>query len=150
MRTRTEIAPGVYRFNDETFYAEEVGVYLVELDDRIVLIDVPAFKPESFEFIHTPGHSDGSVCILDPKTGALFTGDTLAANTSGKIRDILKGSSHDADSVQRFQSVQRLSSERFDIMLPFHYSPLLQNAAEELRLYLARSSVRSIGDRTAL
>jgi hypothetical protein len=133
----TEILPGVYRFEGELFYGETVGVYLVDLPDRVVLIDIPAFRGESVEFvrsfnkpveaiathgptiikdtacwqqgvgvqvalhgqdrddmwlrgkpdrlffdarhqvgrlevIHTPGHSDGSVCILDPHTGALF------------------------------------------------------------------------------
>lgn len=31
------------------------------------------------EFFHTPGHTDGSICMLDRKTGLLFSGDTVFA-----------------------------------------------------------------------
>lgn len=31
------------------------------------------------EFFHTPGHTEGSVCIFDKKTGLLFSGDTKFA-----------------------------------------------------------------------
>jgi hydroxyacylglutathione hydrolase len=176
-------------------------VCLVELDDHVVLIDIPAFRADSFEFIrsfrkpieciathgptvigdsarwqkelgvkvslhaadqddewigatpdilfrheryavgrleviHTPGHSQGSVCILDSMTKALFTGDTVAATKAGSIRDIRGGSSHDADSKERYRSVERLSREQFDSILPFHYSPLLHEARKELLEYL--------------
>lgn len=192
-----EVLPSVHRFEGESFYGEEVGVYLVELDDRVVLIDIPAFTREAVEFvkgfqkpleaiathgstiikdtarwqkdvgvrvslhegdrndvwlrgvpdrlfsqarlrvgrlevIHTPGHSDGSVCILDPETGVLFSGDTVAATTHGTIRDVRRGSAHDSDSKQRFESVRKLGSESFSSLLPFHYSPLLERAREEL------------------
>jgi glyoxylase-like metal-dependent hydrolase (beta-lactamase superfamily II) len=196
-KTSREVIPGVHRFEGELFYGEEVGVYLVELDDRVVLIDIPAFNRESAEFvksfskpvegiathgptiikdtarwqqevglrvalheddrddvwirgvpdrlfsearhrvgrlevIHTPGHSRGSVCILDPKTGALFSGDTVAATTHGTIRDFRRGSAHDSDSKQRAESVLKLRTENFTSLLPFHYSPLLVGAREEL------------------
>ena len=34
------------------------------------------FGSHKLEFFHTPGHTDGSICILDRKTGVLFSGDT--------------------------------------------------------------------------
>ena len=30
-----------------------------------------------FEVIHTPGHSPGSICLYEPNSGTLFSGDTL-------------------------------------------------------------------------
>jgi len=33
--------------------------------------------------IHTPGHTEGSVCIHAPQAGCLFSGDTLLAGTFG-------------------------------------------------------------------
>jgi len=195
-----EILPATYRFGGERFYGEEVGVYLIELPDRVVLIDIPAFRPDAVEFvrsfhkpveaiathgptiiqdtthwqrevgvqvslherdrediwlsgtpdvlfseerrrvgrlevIHTPGHSDGSVCILDPKTGALFSGDTVAATTRGEIRDLMRGSAHDADSKQRLKSASKLVGENFLSILPFHYSPLMGEARKVLLDY---------------
>lgn len=37
-----------------------------------------------WEVIETPGHSPGSICILFTKHNALFTGDTLFANSVGR------------------------------------------------------------------
>ena len=38
----------------------------------------------SFELMHTPGHTPGSVCLKDEKDGLLFTGDTLFAHGYGR------------------------------------------------------------------
>ena len=35
--------------------------------------------------LHTPGHTEGSVCLLDVDTGALFSGDTLFAGGWGRV-----------------------------------------------------------------
>ena len=32
---------------------------------------------KDFRVLHTPGHSDDSICLFCPETGALFSGDTL-------------------------------------------------------------------------
>lgn len=48
-----------------------------------------------FEFIHTPGHTSGSMCIYEKTANVLFTGDTIFAKyygrtdlKSGKIEDM--------------------------------------------------------------
>ncbi len=35
--------------------------------------------------LHTPGHTEGSVCLLSTDDGLLFTGDTLFANGWGRV-----------------------------------------------------------------
>ena len=40
------------------------------------------FGSHELEFLHTPGHTDGSICILDKMTGVLFSGDTKFARGS--------------------------------------------------------------------
>ncbi|MCX8197775.1 MAG: MBL fold metallo-hydrolase [Candidatus Micrarchaeota archaeon] len=37
------------------------------------------FGKHRLEFLHTPGHTDGSICVFDRRTGLLFSGDTLFA-----------------------------------------------------------------------
>lgn len=37
------------------------------------------FGSHLLEFFHTPGHTDGSICIFDRNTGLLFSGDTKFA-----------------------------------------------------------------------
>jgi hydroxyacylglutathione hydrolase len=35
--------------------------------------------------LHTPGHTEGSVCLLEPDDGLLFSGDTLFAGGWGRV-----------------------------------------------------------------
>ncbi len=46
----------------------------------------------SFEVIHTPGHSAGSICLYEENDAILFTGDTLFAGSIGRT-DLPTGSS---------------------------------------------------------
>ncbi|MHB8459214.1 MAG: MBL fold metallo-hydrolase [Candidatus Limnocylindrales bacterium] len=43
------------------------------------------------EVLHTPGHTEGSVCLLDRETGTLWSGDTLFAGGWGRV-DLAGGS----------------------------------------------------------
>jgi len=55
----------------------------------------------TLEVLHTPGHTEGGVCLYHKKGGMLFTGDTLFAGSIG--RTDLKGGSLDAllDSIRK-------------------------------------------------
>ena len=44
--------------------------------------------------LHTPGHTEGSVCLLDDDGGRLYSGDTLFAGSFGRVD--LPGGSADA------------------------------------------------------
>ena len=37
------------------------------------------------EVLHTPGHTEGSVCLLDPENGRLYSGDTLFKGSFGRV-----------------------------------------------------------------
>jgi glyoxylase-like metal-dependent hydrolase (beta-lactamase superfamily II) len=37
------------------------------------------------QVLHTPGHTEGSVCLLDPDGGRLYSGDTLFAGSFGRV-----------------------------------------------------------------
>jgi hydroxyacylglutathione hydrolase len=54
------------------------------------------------DVLHTPGHTEGSVCLLDRDTGALFSGDTLFAGGWGRV-DLPGG-----DPAQMVESLGRL------------------------------------------
>ncbi len=43
------------------------------------------------EVLHTPGHTEGSVCLLDREAGMLWSGDTLFAGGWGRV-DLAGGS----------------------------------------------------------
>ena len=61
------------------------------------------FGEISLEVLHTPGHTEGSVCLLDRETGLLLSGDTLFAGSWGRT-DLPGGSDE-----QMAASLARLS-----------------------------------------
>jgi hydroxyacylglutathione hydrolase len=43
------------------------------------------FGSVRLEVLHTPGHTEGSVCLLDNDNGRLYSGDTLFAGSFGRV-----------------------------------------------------------------
>jgi len=66
-----------------------------------------------FEFIHTPGHTEGSICIVCEDT--MFSGDTLFAGTCGRC-DL-----HGGDFEEMLRTLKKLSALTKDYrVLPGH------------------------------
>ncbi len=64
--------------------------------------------------IETPGHTVGSICILDKVTGSLFSGDTFMVGSVGNY-------SHPTGSaVALIDSLNKLSNINFDGLYPGH------------------------------
>ena len=90
------------------------SVPAIELTDR-GRIDLGSVR---LEVLHTPGHTEGSCCLLDRESGLLLTGDTLFK--AGWGRTDLPGGSEEqmADSLAR---LSRLDDELR--VLPGHGRP---------------------------
>jgi hydroxyacylglutathione hydrolase len=43
------------------------------------------FGSVRLEVLHTPGHTEGSICLLDADAGRLYSGDTLFAGSFGRV-----------------------------------------------------------------
>jgi glyoxylase-like metal-dependent hydrolase (beta-lactamase superfamily II) len=43
------------------------------------------FGSVKLEVLHTPGHTEGSICLLDRDAGRLYSGDTLFAGSFGRV-----------------------------------------------------------------
>jgi glyoxylase-like metal-dependent hydrolase (beta-lactamase superfamily II)/rhodanese-related sulfurtransferase len=93
---------------------------------RVNLIEdgykIPLGNGVSLTAIHTPGHTDGSMCFtLGAGTTYLFTGDTLFVNGVGRpdLRD-----SADEFAVMLFDTYQKILKLPDDILiLPAHFDP---------------------------
>lgn len=73
------------------------------------------FGDITLEVLHTPGHTEGSVCLLATEQRLLFSGDTLFAGGWGRVD--LPGSSPDA----MIDSLSRLATLDTDLgVLPGH------------------------------
>jgi hydroxyacylglutathione hydrolase len=77
--------------------------------------------------LHTPGHTDGSVCLHDGEL--ILTGDTVFPGGYFGRTDLLSG-----DWRKLIDSLDRLSSLEARVMLPGHGEPLLSEASSHLRL----------------
>lgn len=65
-------------------FADEGSAYAVLNCERLLNAgDVIEFGGIKLHVIHTPGHTPGSVCLLDQKNGILFSGDTLFKGAIG-------------------------------------------------------------------
>ncbi|MFA5513621.1 MAG: MBL fold metallo-hydrolase [Sphaerochaetaceae bacterium] len=51
----------------------------------VLLQDGDFIKKCDFKVIHTPGHSSGSICLYNAKSGILFSGDTLFHSSIGRV-----------------------------------------------------------------
>ena len=75
------------------------------------------FGAVRLQVLHTPGHTEGSVCLLDGDNGLLFSGDTLFAGGWGRVD--LPGGSPEAMA----ESITRLAGLPGPIrVLPGHGS----------------------------
>jgi len=73
-----------------------------------------SFGSHRLEFFHTPGHTAGSICILDKKTGCLFSGDTKFAQ-GGVGRTDLGGSAE-----KLAESLALLDKLDYKLLCPGH------------------------------
>ncbi len=99
--------------DEEKPYFEYLGIKRQNITskDMNVIVDGQNIKNGEldFEIIHTPGHTNGSICIYVEKLNALFTGDTIFHNCYGRC-DLKSGNiSEMGKSIEkifnRFESV---------------------------------------------
>lgn len=85
--------------------------------------------------ISTPGHTIGSVCIIDEDTGALFSGDTLFVGGVGNT-------THPTGSEEMLTaSLRKLADIRFDGLYPGHGPALKKGGQEQVAKGLALMGV---------
>jgi glyoxylase-like metal-dependent hydrolase (beta-lactamase superfamily II) len=80
--------------------------------------------------IHIPGHTLGSIALLDEKRKALFPGDTLRLR-DGRVEGPPENFTQDPGLARR--SIEKLKLVDFEAMLPGHGEPLLAGASEAVR-----------------
>lgn len=86
--------------------------------------------------LHLPGHTPGSIGLLDEATGALFTGDALYDD--GDLLDDLDGS----DVTQYCATMRRLASTTRQVVYPGHGTAISPDRAHEIAATYLRSKSR--------
>ncbi len=83
--------------------------------------------------IHTPGHTEGSICLHLPSR-AIFVGDTLLTNHERALSLPRKSMSIDLNLAK--QSIRKISQLEYPALLPGHGPQIEQNASARVREFV--------------
>lgn len=84
--------------------------------------------------ISTPGHTEGSISLLDNARKVMFVGDSIRF-VDGKLQSSAPQFTIDADKAKN--SIRKISTYDFDIMLSGHGQPLMPDASQKVKDYVA-------------
>ena len=84
------------------------------------------------EVVHTPGHTDGSVCFLRDGV-ALFVGDALRTDSEG--RPALPPGAMTVDMDLAKKSIQRIAGLHYQLLLPGHGRPITEGASAAMEAF---------------
>ncbi len=90
-------------------------------------------KVGSLIVIHTPGHSEGSISLLDAERKVMFVGEAIRF-MKGKIMG--SPEQFTLDMGKEKDSIRRISTFDFDILLSGHGQPLMPNASQKVKDYV--------------
>ncbi|MCS3923918.1 MBL fold metallo-hydrolase [Methanosalsum natronophilum] len=79
--------------------------------------DFVQINDTNLKVIHTPGHTPGSICLYEPATKSLFSGDTIFPNGSFGRTDFLGGSSENLS-----KSIEKITKFDIKTLYPGHGS----------------------------
>ncbi len=85
--------------------------------------------------IHTPGHTDGSISLYREKE-AIFVGDALRTDSRGMPR--LSSRSMTVNMEQAKESVRKISTYQYAVLLPGHGPPITQEASRVMADYVQK------------
>ena len=88
------------------------------------------------KIVDTPGHTDGSISVYLPGE-AIFVGDLLRTDGSGRLKLASANMSRDMEQVKR--SAEKISKLDFQKLLPGHGKPIDEAAKKPLKDYVANS-----------
>ncbi|MGZ4904292.1 MAG: MBL fold metallo-hydrolase [Halobacteriota archaeon] len=93
----------------------------------------------SLRVIHTPGHTPGSICLYEPRSKGLFSGDTVFPYGGIGRTDLPGGSSRDI-----IESISKLAQIDVTALYPGHGPTTADNVNGQIKqsLNLARSAER--------
>ena len=84
----------------------------------------------SFDVLHMPGHTSGSICLYERSRSLIVSGDTVLG------RGTLPGVTQSGSSGEHLESLERLASLRARMLLPGH-GPISDDPAADLTVATA-------------
>jgi glyoxylase-like metal-dependent hydrolase (beta-lactamase superfamily II) len=84
--------------------------------------------------IHTPGHTQGSICLYSEGSKAMFVGDALRTDKNRNLR--LPSAAMTFNIEEAKNSVRKISSYEFELLLPGHGPPILTGASKKVKEFV--------------
>lgn len=119
------VTPKIMAHSADATSVEEacnLAVFKLKAEDTI------STQVSSLKVIHTPGHTEGSICLYSPTSKLLFSGDTVFADGSFGRTDLETG-----DSKMMIKSLQHLTQFDVERLLPGHGDLVLQDARKHIK-----------------
>lgn len=85
---------------------------------------------EGLAVLEVPGHTDGSIALLDRSGGFMVVGDALRGDNQGGAQPPSEAMTYDMK--RAWDSVRRLAQVPCDIMLPGHGRPIMPGASDKV------------------
>ena len=85
--------------------------------------------------VHTPGHTQGSICLYSERLKAMFVGDALRTDKNRRLRLPLAVMTFNIEEAKN--SIRKIASYEFELLLPGHGPPILTDASENVKELVA-------------
>jgi hydroxyacylglutathione hydrolase len=86
---------------------------------------------DGLSVIHTPGHTLGSISLYSEGSKAMFVGDALRTDKDGMPR--LLSAAMTVNIEQAKNSIRKIASYEFELLLPGHGPPILTDASKKVK-----------------
>jgi glyoxylase-like metal-dependent hydrolase (beta-lactamase superfamily II) len=114
------------RAPDAAAYAGREDIGSISLPRELVSVG-DGDQVFGLQVVTTPGHTPGSICVLDPVTGLLVAGDALRTERG---RPALPGTQFTEDLDMAKQSIIKLGKLTFETLLVGHGEPIEGGASQ--------------------
>ncbi|MHA2364873.1 MAG: MBL fold metallo-hydrolase [Candidatus Hodarchaeales archaeon] len=114
-----------YDYIDPIFKNKEISP--LKIDKHLRDGDKITIGEYLFKVIHTPGHSEGSICLYEPEEKWLISGDTVfPMGSMGRVD--FPGSNSNA----MLESLDKIRKLDVKVLLPGHMEPINQDVSKNL------------------
>ena len=86
---------------------------------------------DGLSVIHTPGHTQGSICLYSERLKAMFVGDALRTDKNAMPK--LPSAAMTFNIEEAKNSVRKIASYEFELLLPGHGPPILTDASKKVK-----------------
>ena len=91
-------------------------------------------RVDGLSVIHTPGHTEGSICLYSEDLKAMFVGDALRTDKNRNLKPPSAAMSENVEEAKN--SIRKIAAYEFELLLPGHGSPILTDASKKVKEFV--------------